>query len=116
MKLKNIVDKLQGQIVCEEDSLDQIILHAYASNVETDIMKVKGYNPLLITNRIDTEIINIATKAELNYVLIVKCKTLPQELSQAAKEHNIALICCEQSMFMAVATLSDAGMLPVYPQ
>lgn len=114
MKLSTIKELLNAEVLCGENQLNSEVAHGFATNKVEDVLNIKHEGVLLITGRVGQETIRWAKEANIKHLLMVK-NEYNETMKAAAIEQGISMMACQCSMFMAVATLSDAGLLPVNP-
>lgn len=115
MKLSEIKELINAEVIlCNEEQLCCDVAHGFASNKVEDVSNIKHDGVLLITTMSSEETLRLAKEANIKHILIVK-EDISTPTKDLALELGISLMTCQCSMFMAVATLSDAGLLPVNP-
>jgi predicted transcriptional regulator len=114
MKLKDIVEVIDGQVICGHDRLNDEVDTGFASDLMSDVLTLQNNKVLLITGLINTQTIRTAEIADINHILLVRKKKLLPELKQLASDNNQIIIECPYSMFKTCGLLYKAGLKAVY--
>lgn len=114
MRLSKVVDLLDAIVICGEAHLDRDVRFGFASDLMSDVLTINTDEMLLITGMSNIQTIRTAEMADIQQILVVRNKDITQEMRDVANENEMVILSCPRSMFRAVATLGDAGLLPVY--
>lgn len=114
MKLSEVAELLDAKVVCGEAYLERDVRFGFASDLMSDVLTLSTDNMLLVTGMSNMQTIRTAEVADIEQVLIVRNKSITSEMIDVAKENNIVLLSCSRSMFRSIATLSAAGLQPIY--
>ncbi|MDR1055087.1 MAG: hypothetical protein LBL90_04530 [Prevotellaceae bacterium] len=114
MTLKEIVSLLQAEVICENNHLDKTVKYAFAADLMSDVLRLDTSEMILITGLANLQTIRTAEMSDISYILFVRDKQISPEMVELAKESNIALIQCKQSMFRVCGELYIAGLKPIY--
>jgi hypothetical protein len=84
MRLKDITEIIDGQIVCGEERLTENFDVGFASDLMSDVLTLQSTNFLLITGLVNIQTIRTAEMADINCIILVrKKKALPEILEMA---------------------------------
>ncbi len=114
MKIRDIADILDADVVCGEKDLDNEIKCGFASDLMSDVLTLDTDNMILITGLANTQTIRTVEMADVKCILFVRNKQVTHEMLELAKEEDLVLLQCKYSMFNAVGKLFTAGLSPVY--
>ena len=114
MTPEDIIKLLNATCICGEQQLRRNIKHAFAADLMSDVLRLNTEDMLLITGMTNLQVIRTAEMAEIPFILFVRGKTVTPEMLMLAKENNILLLQCKQSMFKVCGELYQAGLPPVY--
>ncbi len=114
MKLSKVVELLDAIVVCGEAHLERDVRFGFASDLMSDVLTLNTDNMLLVTGMSNMQTIRTAEMADIEQILVVRNKSITTEMKEVAKENDIVLLSCSRSMFRAVSTLSQAGLMPIY--
>lgn len=114
MKLSQVVELLDAIVVCGEAHLERDVRFGFASDLMSDVLTLSTDNMLLITGMSNMQTIRTAEMADIEQILVVRNKSITEEMKEVARENDIVLMSCSRSMFRTVAALSQAGLMPIY--
>ena len=114
MTLKEVAVLLNARIIHENGHLDKVIRHAFAADLMSDVLRLDTSEMLLITGLANLQVIRTAEMSYICFVLFVRGKQASPDMIDLAKECNIAILQCKQSMFKVCGELYKAGLEPIY--
>jgi predicted transcriptional regulator len=114
MKLKDIVEIIDGQVVCGHSRMLEEVETCFASDLMSDVLTLQTSNIALITGLMNIQTIRTAEMADINYIILVRKKKILPEVMQMACENNMVIVECPYSMFKTCGLLYKAGIKPVY--
>ena len=106
MTIGEIVDAVQGEVMCGEDRMFEVVEYAFAS--------VKMDNFLLVTGLANVQSIRTAEMSDVRYIIFVRGKAVTDEMIDLADENGMVVIRTDYSMFKTSGILYSAGLKPVY--
>ncbi len=110
MKLKQIMDILNAEILaygCDEEAEFD---HVFASDLMSDVLAYANNEALLITGLNNPQVIRTAEMMDMHAVLFVRGKQPKEETIELAKEKFVTLLVTEHIMFEACGLLFNNGM------
>jgi len=114
MRLKDIVEIIDGNVVCGIERLHDDFHFGFASDLMSDVLTLQSTNFLLITGLVNVQTIRTAEMADINCIIIVRRKKPLPDFVELARTNNMTLIECPYSMFKTCGLLFKAGLKPVY--
>jgi predicted transcriptional regulator len=114
MRLKDITEIIDGQIVCGEERLTENFDVGFASDLMSDVLTLQSNNFLLITGLVNIQTIRTAEMADINCIILVRKKKALPEILEMARQNNMTLVECPYSMFKTCGLLFKAGLKAVY--
>jgi len=114
MKLKDILEVVDGHVVCGPERLNDEIIAGFASDLMSDVLTLQTSNLILITGLANVQVIRTTEMADIGYIILVRNKKAPPEIVKLASENNQVIIQCPYSMFKACGLLFKAGLKPIY--
>jgi predicted transcriptional regulator len=114
IKVSQILDILNAQIVCGNTDLNQDIDFGFASDLMSDVLTIDSDNLLLVTGLNNLQTIRTSEMSDIPYILFVRDKKASEEMKNLAEESGITLMECRYSMFRACSLLCNVGLEPVY--
>jgi|SRR5690554_2912015 len=114
MTLREIVNTVQGVLVCGEENLNKDVHLGFASDLMSDVLTLLADDILLVTGLSNIQAIRTAEMADISQILFVRNKRPSKEMIDLAREHSITLISTPYSMFRTSGLLFSNGLKPVY--
>lgn len=110
MKLKDIANLIDGQIIVEgrADSID--IVSVCSSDLMSDVLRFATRGALLVTALNQSQVIRTAEIADITAVLMVLGKKIDREMIELASEKNIALMVTYLPAFTVCGMLYAEGL------
>ena len=105
MKLKEIVEKLQLQVLVGQDRLDTEVTGGYTSDLLSDVMaNSKGKN-LWITLQTHENIVAVAKLRDLAGIIVINNRQPDEETLKRAKDEQVTLLASRESAFSITGKL-----------
>ncbi len=114
MKLHNIVTLLNAKAMSNNYNAEKLIEKGLSSDLMSDVLTVDTKNMVLLTGLSNLQTIRTAEMAEVDVVVVVRNKSVSEEMIALAEENDIVLLSCGYSLFKATGILFNAGLEPVY--
>jgi len=108
VKIKEIVDILDAEVLIGEDLLDQEIEQFAASDLLSDVLALTKDNFLLLTGLTPQQVVRTAEIAGGVGVVFVRGKAPEQEAIGLARSHHIPLLMTSKSMFDSCQAIVEA--------
>ncbi|MGB9858193.1 MAG: DRTGG domain-containing protein [Dictyoglomaceae bacterium] len=111
MKLEEIKEILNAEVIVGEDELGREIKIAGAADLMSDALALLGEGgALLLTGLVTPQVIRTAEMLDLSAIVFVRGKMPPQETIELAKKLNIPLLRTKYPMYEACGKLYSAGL------
>jgi hypothetical protein len=105
MKLKEIVDNLQLQVLVGQERLDTEVTGGYTSDLLSDVMaNSKGKN-LWITLQTHENIVAVAKLRDLAGIIIINNRRPDEETLKRAKDERVTLLASGETAFSITGKL-----------
>ena len=114
LTLAQIVELLEGKVICSGSDLTRTISYGFASDLLSDVLTLDHTDILFLTGLCNIQTIRTAEMADINQIVFVRGKIVTPEMCRIARENNIVLIQSSMSLFRASGILFSAGLNPVY--
>ncbi|MDY6801560.1 MAG: DRTGG domain-containing protein [Bacteroidota bacterium] len=114
MKIKEVVDIVNGKVVCGKDWMDAEIQRGFASDLMSDVLTLDTDNILLITGLANLQAIRTAEMSDITCIIFARNKKVSKEMIELAEENQMVLIECACSVFKTAGELYKAGIKPVF--
>jgi len=111
MKLREIRDILDAEVITEEANLEKEIKYVFAADLLSDVLALsRGPGALLITGVTNPQVIYAGNAIDLGAIIFVRGKQPNEATFQLAIENQIPLLTTRYIMFEACGRLYQLGM------
>lgn len=114
MRIKEIVNIINGKVVCGKELMDIDVQKGFASDLMSDVLTLDTDNILLITGLANLQAIRTAEMSDISCIIFARNKKITQDMIDLAAENNMVLIECACSVFKTAGELYKAGINPVF--
>ena len=110
MKISQIQELLEAEIICGEDQLDKEVASACGSDMMSDVLAYVKDQAVLLTGLVNPQVVRTAEMMDMVCVVFVRSKAPTQEMISLAKEHGMVLLKTRKRMYEACGKLYAAGL------
>lgn len=114
MKIKDVVSIINGKVICGEEMTHLEVQKGFASDLMSDVLTLDSDDVLLITGLANLQAIRTAEMSDISCIVFARNKKVKKEMIDLAKEINIILIECSDSVFKTAGKLYKAGIEPIF--
>lgn len=111
MKLREIIDLIEGQVLSEGVDLNREVQGGCGADLMSDVLAYSLSNAVLLTGLCNPQVVRTAHMADVAAVVFVRGKHPPREMIELAKQEQIPLITSPYGMFELCGRLFRAGLL-----
>ena len=105
MKVKEIVDILEGEVLSGEDKLDMEVETIGAADMMSDILALSKPGMIMLTGHTSPQSIRTALVTDLLGLVIVRGKEMAPESIEMARENNFLVIKTKGYMYSSCGKL-----------
>ncbi|MBQ7505125.1 MAG: hypothetical protein IJT79_07405 [Ruminococcus sp.] len=109
MVVKDIIDILEGEIICEGD-LNQEIKTACGSDMMSDVLAFVKDQSVLLTGLVNPQVVRTAEMMDMACIVFVRGKDPDDSIVNLAEMRGITLIKTKYRMFTACGRLYANGL------
>ena len=109
MIVKDIIDILDGEIICEGD-LNTEIKTACGSDMMSDVLAFVKDQSVLLTGLMNPQVVRTAEMMDMACIVFVRGKMPDQSIIDLAESRDITLIKTRYRMFTACGKLYAGGL------
>ena len=109
MVVKDIIDILQGEVICEGD-LNQEIKTACGSDMMSDVLAFVKDQSVLLTGLVNPQVVRTAEMMDMACIVFVRGKIPDDSIISLAQTRGITLIKTRYRMFTACGLLYANGL------
>ncbi len=110
MKISQIQELLNAEVVCGDDQLDKEVNSACGSDMMSDVLAYVKDQAVLLTGLVNSQVIRTAEMMDMVCVVFVRSKAPTEEMIALAKEHGMVLLKTRKRMYEACGKLYAAGL------
>jgi len=112
LRLKDIADLLQGEVLVPAEDMNVEIRTIHASDLISRVLASSSRGALWITGLLDSQIVNTAELFDLSGVVFVGNRRPSPEIIEDAREEGVPLLVTNLTMFETCGRLYSHGLLP----
>ena len=110
MKISQIQELLDAEIICGEDQLDRDVHSACGSDMMSDVLAYVKDQAVLLTGLVNPQVVRTAEMMDMVCVVFVRSKVPTEEMVTLAKDHGMVLLKTRKRMYEACGKLYAAGL------
>ena len=110
MKIREIQELLDAEILCGEDKLDNEVSSAFASDFMSDILAMVSDQEVLITGMLNPQVIRTAEMVDMSCIVFVRGKRPGEDIIQLAEESDMTVMSTKKLMFISCGILYSSGL------
>ena len=110
MKIREIQDLLQAELLCGEDLLDGEVESACCSDMMSDVLAYVKDQGVLITGLVNAQVIRTAAMMDIPLVIFVRSKIPTEEMRILADECGIVVMRSARRAYEACGILYSHGL------
>jgi serine kinase of HPr protein (carbohydrate metabolism regulator) len=114
MTIKDITERIDGHIICNEDRDTLEVEYAFSSDLMSDVLTISRENMVLITGLTNLQAIRTSEMSDISCIIFARDKKVNSDIISLAKENNMILIESPYSMFRISGELYKAGLKPIF--
>ena len=110
MKIRDIKELLNAEILCYPEGLDKEVNSACGSDMMSDVLAYVKDQAVLLTGLLNSQVIRTAEMMDMICVVFVRSKKPTDEMLELAKEHQMVVLSTDLRMYDACGKLYQAGL------
>ena len=110
MKISQIQELLEAEVLCGGDQLDKEVFSACGSDMMSDVLAYVKDQAVLLTGLVNPQVVRTAEMMDMVCIVFVRSKIPTEEMITLAKEHGMVLLKTRKRMYEACGKLYAAGL------
>lgn len=110
MKISQVAEILNAQILCGDQYLDTELDSAFGADLMSDVLAFVQEHTLILTGMVNLHVIRTAEMLDVHCVLFVRGKQVPEEILERAEELEMVILSTEKTLYTACGMLYEAGL------
>ncbi len=110
MKVKELTEILEGNVIYGEDFLDREVSTACGSDMMSDVLAFVKEQAVMLTGLVNPQVVRTAEMMDMKCIVFVRGKKPDMAMIELAEEREIPLVATDLEMFTACGKLYEAGL------
>ena len=110
MKIKKIMELLDGKVLCGEDKIEDHVYSACGSDMMSDVLAFVKEQAVLLTGLVNPQVVRTAEMMDMKCIVFVRGKTPSKEILELAAECGIVVLASDERMYVACGKLYENGL------
>lgn len=110
MKISNIKDLLDAEVLCGSENLETDIHSACGSDMMSDVLAYVKDQAVLLTGLVNAQVIRTAEMMDMKCIVFVRSKRPSQDMLDLAEESGMVILTTPRRMFDACGILYSNGL------
>lgn len=110
MKISEIKEILDAEIICGEELLDREVFTACGSDMMSDVLAYVKEQAVLLSGLVNPQVVRTAEMMDMHCVVFVRGKQPDQSIVDLARDRDIVLMSTKQTMFESCGLLYEKGL------
>lgn len=111
MKIINIKELLDAEVVCGEEHLNKHVYSACGSDMMSDVLAYVKDQAVLLTGLVNQQVIRTAEMMDMVCIVFVRSKKPNPEMIELAEESGIVLMTTDKRLYEACGKLYVNGLV-----
>lgn len=111
MKISDIKELLDADVITGEDLLGKHVYSACGSDMMSDVLAFVKDQAVLLTGLVNPQVIRTAVMMDMVCVVFVRSKMPTEEMIEFAKENSLVLLATDRRMYEACGLLYKGGLV-----
>ena len=110
MKLKEVRDILNAEVLCGEELLDTEVRSACGSDLMSDVLAFVKNQAMLLTGLVSPQVVRTAEMMDLSCVVFVRGKQPDENILNLARDRDMVVMATKERMYNACGLLYINGV------
>ena len=110
MKISDIMDLLEAEVLCGEEHLDREVHSACGSDMMSDVLAYVKDQAVLLTGLVNPQVVRTAEMMDMVCIVFVRSKVPTEEMINLACDSGIILMKSKKRMYEACGKLYASGL------
>lgn len=111
MKISDVKEILNADVVCGENLLNEEVFSACGCDLMSDVLAFVKNQGLLLTGLNNPQVVRTAFMMDMKAIVFVRGKNPDEEVVQLAKMKDIILLKTDERLYSACGKLYKAGLV-----
>ena len=111
MKISDIKDLLEAEVLCCEENLDKEVFSACGCDLMSDVLAYVKDQAVLLTGLVNPQVVRTAVMMDMVCIVFVRSKTPTEAMLELAKESGIVVMSTEKRLYDSCGLLYSNGLI-----
>lgn len=112
MKLSQVKEILNAEVVAGEEYLEREVKSAFGSDLMSDVLAFVKDQSLLLTGLVNGQVVRTAEMMDIKAIVFVRGKKPTEEITQLAREYSMVIMSTDYTLYPSCGKLYMAGLIP----
>jgi len=110
MKISEIRDLLDAEVLCCEDRIDREVYSACGCDLMSDVLAFVKDQAVLMTGLVNPQVIRTAVMMDMVCIVFVRSKTPSEEMLSLARDNGIVIMRSNRRLYEACGIMYSNGL------
>lgn len=110
MKINEMKDLLDADVLCCEENLNREVYSACGCDLMSDVLAYVKDQAVLLTGLINPQVIRTAVMMDMVCIVFVRSKTPTEEMLTLARDNGIVIMCTDKRLYEACGIIYSNGL------
>lgn len=110
MKVKQVKEILNAEVICRDDLLEAEVQTACGSDMMSDVLAFVKEQAVLLTGLVNPQVVRTAEMMDMHCIVFVRGKRPDLSMIELAEERDMVMLCTKMEMFTACGKLYSQGL------
>ena len=111
MKLRDVKEILDAEVIVGEDHLDLEVKTAFGADLMSDVLALAKAGSMLLTGLTNTQVVRTANVLDIAAIILVRGKKPSTDTINLARDLNIPLLSTKYILFETAGRLYEKGIV-----
>ena len=110
MKVNDIKEILEAEIICRDDLMDRVVNSACGSDMMSDVLAFVKEQAVLLTGLVNPQVVRTAEMMDMHCIVFVRGKRPTLDMIEMAEDRDMVMLCTNLEMFTSCGRLYQNGL------
>ncbi|MBQ7295509.1 MAG: hypothetical protein IJW86_04870 [Clostridia bacterium] len=110
MKVRDIQEILNAEVICRDDLLDTEVYAACGSDMMSDVLAFVKEQAVMLTGLVNPQVVRTAEMMDMHCIVFVRGKRPDLNMIEMAEDRDMVMLCTDCEMFTSCGKLYSAGL------
>lgn len=110
MKVYEIKEILNANVICGEEFMDREVFTACGSDMMSDVLAYVKEQAVLLSGLVNPQVVRTAEMMDMQCIVFVRGKNPDEGIVELARDRDIVLMSTDEAMFSACGKLYEKGL------